>query len=143
MRANWVLHLAVVFSASCAREAAQPPSPLGPAVSYLVIGGFAAHGTQLEISTLGQATGWSLVETRQLIGQRQLSRAELEELDRLLEPFSGYEDSYGVFTEVTSSITMEVGHHEKTVVVYSPGEVVTPPGWEVLEAKLLEILDSL
>jgi len=95
MRTNLLLALAGCVLASCAQEPAVPPTAMGPPINYRVSGGFTGYGTLLEISPQGQATGWSLAGTRQLIGQRLLSQVELGELHRLLAPFPEYADSYG------------------------------------------------
>jgi hypothetical protein len=114
-------------------------------VTYRVSGGFTGYGTQLDIGGGGEVIAWSLGEAREFIGQRQLSAAELRELDHLLEPFSEYEDHYGrvVADGLAISITTKVDGGQKTVVVYSSADAEPPPGWTELEAKLREVLESV
>jgi hypothetical protein len=108
-------------------------------------GGFTGYGTQLEITNEGEAIGWSLTKSRDLIGQRWLSREECEELKRLLVPFAEWHRRYGHVTAdgIAVSITAEVDGQEKTVTVYSSKDAAPPASWRELDMKLQSILRGL
>jgi len=114
-------------------------------VTYCAGGGFTGYAAQLEITKEGEAVGWSLAKTRDLIGQRNLSKEEFDEVNRLLVPFAQYDNTYGHVTADgwAVSITSEVRGHEKTVTVYSSKDAAPPASWRALEAKLRQILEGL
>ena len=116
-----------------------------PIVTYCAGGGFTGYAAQLEITKEGEAIGWSLAKSRDLIGQRRLSKEDLEELSRLLASFAEYDNSYGHVTAdgLAISITTEVDGREKTVTVYSSKDAAPPASWRELETKLQGILEEL
>lgn len=114
-------------------------------LTYCSSGGITGYGVELEITTERQAYAWSLTKTRDLIGQRQLSKEEFEELDRLMARFAEYDNTYGhvIADGVATSITAEVDGSTRTVTVYNSKDAAPPESWGELVSKLQRIINDL
>jgi len=86
-----------------------------------------------------------LTKSRDLIGQRWLSKEEFAELNRLLAPIADRDNTYGHITAdgIAITITAEVDGREKTVTVYHSKDAAPPASWRELDMKLQRILAGL
>src|SRR5574337_788038 len=98
MRVRLTLCLAVTM-ASCTPEPTAPPPPITRPVMYYIGGGITGYGTQLFVAETGKASAWSVVgQSRDPIGERQLSQVEAKDLEVLMTPFCEFGSIYGLPT---------------------------------------------